>query len=93
MAKIERVKSIPVEFKLLAPKAKKVSIAGTFNNWDTSASVAQKDTKGNWQVKLSLKPGRYEYKFVVDGNWMNDPKSSSSVYNSFGSQNSLIEIK
>ena len=81
------------EFKLYAPQARKVSIAGTFNNWDTKALSAKKDSKGNWMIKVNLKPGRYEYKFVVDGSWINDPKCSSNVSNSFGSQNSVVEIR
>ena len=81
------------EFKLYAPQAKKVSIAGNFNNWDAKALPAKKDTKGNWTAKVSLKPGKYEYKFVVDGSWQMDPCCMSRVGNSFGSQNCLAEIK
>jgi len=81
------------ELKISAPKAKKVSVAGTFNNWDTKNNLAKKDTRGNWAVKLDLAPGKYEYKFVVDGAWLNDPKCSNVVGNSFGTQNSVLEIK
>jgi len=73
--------------------AKRVSLAGSFNNWSTKKISAKKDSKGNWMVKLNLKPGTYEYKFVVDGSWLNDPNSSRSVSNTFGTQNSIIEIK
>lgn len=79
------------EFKLFAPQAKKVYLAGSFNSW-TNLST-KKDSKGNWSVKMSLKPGRYEYKFIVDGSWMNDPKNSQLTWNSLGSQNSLIDVK
>jgi len=83
----------PKEFKLYAPSAKKVSIAGSFNNWDTKKFSAKKDTKGNWTVKLSLKPGTHEYKFFVDGSWWNDPSCGSCVTNSFGTSNCLVEVK
>ncbi len=86
------MKEKSVAFKLSSPKAKKVSVAGSFNNWDTAQLSAKKDTKGNWAVKVNLKPGRYEYKFIVDGSWINDP-SAKTVYNSFGTQNSIIEVK
>jgi len=82
-----------VTFKLTAPKAKKVSVAGSFNNWDVKSHLAKKGLKGNWSAKVNLKPGRYEYKFVVDGAWMNDPDCKNSVCNSLGSQNSLVEVK
>jgi len=86
-------KAKSTEFQIFAPQAKKVAVAGSFNNWDTNKISAKKDTKGNWAVKVSLKPGRYEYKFFVDGSWVNDPKTSNAVYNSFGTQNSVVEVK
>ncbi len=88
-----RVNAKSVEFKLYAPQARKVSIAGSFNKWDTKADQAKKDSKGNWSIKLKLKPGSYEYKFFVDGNWMNDPRATSFASNAFGSQNCLIVVK
>jgi 1,4-alpha-glucan branching enzyme len=81
------------EFKLYAPQARKVALAGSFNNWDTNKISAKKDSKGNWKVKVSLNPGRHEYKFFVDGNWANDPSCTSCVTNSFGTQNCIVEIK
>ena len=81
------------EFKLYAPQAKKVSLAGSFNNWDPKGVSAKKDSRGNWMAKASLKPGRHEYKFMVDGSWMNDPRCTACVPNSFGSHNCVIEVK
>ena len=91
MARIALAK--PAEFKLYAPQAKRVSVAGSFNGWDTKKFSAKKDSRGNWKVEVNLKPGRYEYKFLVDGSWMNDPHCNSFATNSFGSQNSVIELK
>lgn len=91
MARI--VKSKAASFKLSAPQAKRVSLAGSFNNWDVNALTTKKDTRGNWTFKVNLKPGKYEYKFFVDGSWLMDPKCKLNAYNSFGSQNSVIEIK
>lgn len=82
-----------VAFKLYAPSAKKVSLVGSFNNWDTKKSSAKKDTKGNWIAKVSLKPGRHEYKFFVDGSWVNDPGCKSCVLNTFGTHNCVIDVK
>lgn len=91
MARIMSAK--PTEFRFYAPQAKRVSLAGSFNNWDTKRLSAKKDSKGNWTVKVNLKPGRYEYKFVVDGSWLNDPRCTCCVPNSLGSQNCLVEVK
>jgi 1,4-alpha-glucan branching enzyme len=83
----------PTQFKIYAPKAKKVALAGDFNKWDIKEHTAKKDSKGTWSAKIPLKPGKYEYKFVVDGSWLNDPVNNTVITNSFGTQNSVIEIK
>ena len=78
-------KKIPFEF--LSPEAQEVYLVGGFNNWDVNANPMKKDKKGLWKATLSLKPGRYEYRFLVDGNWENDPLCCDCVPNEFGSQN------
>lgn len=82
-----KVQTKNVQFEILAPAAQAVYLAGNFNNWDASAHPMKKDKDGVWKIKLSLKPGRYEYRFFVDGNWENDPSCSCCVPNEFGSQN------
>jgi 1,4-alpha-glucan branching enzyme len=84
------MKAKKVKFAIVAPQARKVMVAGDFNNWEAKTSL--KKGKTMWEKDLSLKPGKYEYKFVVDGNWINDPSNNSCVWNSFGTQNSVIEI-
>ena len=91
MPQITEVK--PTAFKLYAPAAKNVVVAGSFNKWDTKKLLAKKDSKGNWSAKVALKPGRHEYKFIVDGAWINDPRCTSCVANSLGSHNCVIEVK
>ena len=76
-----------VQFEFPASEAQEVYLAGDFNNWDSSANAMKKDKKGIWKISLSLKPGRYEYRFLVDGNWENDPSCCDCVPNEFGSQN------
>jgi len=83
----------PTEFRIYAPQAKKVSLAGSFNNWDTKKFTAKKDSKGNWTVKVDLNPGKHEYKFFVDGSWWNDPTCTACVPNSYGSNNCVIEVR
>jgi 1,4-alpha-glucan branching enzyme len=82
----------PIEFKLYAPQARRVNLAGSFNNWNTQKPSAKKDSRGNWMVKVDLRPGRYEYKFLVDGSWFTDPKCTRFVSNPFGSQNCVVEV-
>ena len=82
-----------VKLKLLAPQAKIVSLAGSFNNWNTCSLLGKKDRKGNWVVNVSLNPGKYEYKFVVDGSWHSDPACKSCIPNSFGTSNCVLVVK
>jgi type 1 glutamine amidotransferase len=51
-----------------------------------------KAKKSTWEKELTLKPGKYEYKFVVDGKWIADPNNKNTVWNSLGSQNSVVEV-
>ncbi|MGZ3614487.1 MAG: isoamylase early set domain-containing protein [Thermodesulfobacteriota bacterium] len=76
-----------VSFEFPAPEAQEVYLVGNFNNWDTSANPMKKDKKGLWKATVSLRPGRHEYRFLVDGNWQNDPSCCDCVANEFGSQN------
>jgi hypothetical protein len=52
----------------------------------------RKDSSGAWKVTVWLPPGRYEYRFVVDGQWHSDPKAKETVNNSFGSTNSVVMV-
>jgi len=81
------------EFSLPAPQAQTVSIAGDFNQWNPSSHLLKMDDEGIWRISLALNPGRYEYRFFVDGEWQDDPNSSSFVENPFGTSNSLKIIK
>jgi len=82
-----KIQTKNVQFEFLAPVAPAVYLAGTFNNWDASAHPMKKDREGVWKTSLSLKPGRYEYRFLKDGGWKNDPSCSNCVPNEFGSKN------
>ena len=86
-------KSAATVFTYEAAQANQVSVAGSFNEWNPGTVIAKKDKKGKWTAKVTLAPGTYEYKFVVDGSWVIDPANSRTVYNSVGSQNSVIEVK
>ena len=82
-----------VNFEFYAPFASEVSLAGEFNSWDSSKNTLTKDTNGKWHASIRLKPGRYEYRLLVDGNWENDPKSTEYVPNAYGTWNCVIEVR
>ncbi|MCD6412903.1 MAG: glycogen-binding domain-containing protein [Elusimicrobia bacterium] len=58
------------EFEYYAPKARKVNIAGEFNEWSKDKDEMTKDSDGYFRIKLDLSPGIYEYKYIVDGEWI-----------------------
>jgi len=71
--------------------AKKVIVTGSFNNWDRqSYRMAWQD--GKWILPLCLQPGKYTYKFIVDGNWIIDPFNKLYGQNETGTNNSVLWI-
>ena len=82
-----------VEFSLDLPQARSVAVAGTFNEWDLSRTPMQPDASGSWKAIVRLPAGRYEYRFVADGQWLTDPNAEESVQNTFGSTNSVLVVE
>jgi 1,4-alpha-glucan branching enzyme len=74
------------------PEAKSVSLAGTFNNWDPNADPMEKGEDGLWRTTLELAPGEYQYKFVVDGTWIEDPANPDAVDDGYGGVNSVLTV-
>ena len=83
-------RSKKVTFTLEAPQAN--AVAGTFNNWDARRTPLTKGNNGLWQAKLSLRPGRHEYRFVVDDQWISDPAAKESAANPHGTDNSVVVV-
>ena len=94
---MKRTHSKQVEFSCHAPKAKAVFVADTFNSWKPNAApLHNHQPNGKWTVTLPLPPGRYEYKFVVDGQWCCEHESQDCpkcVPNEFGTMNRGLEVK
>jgi len=82
-----------IQFKLDAPDAEKVTVAGSFNNWDPEKTPLKKDKKGVWTKSIRLPKGWNEYKFVVDGQWQDDPSCSNFVCNNLGGRNCVIVVE
>src|SRR5215469_10605373 len=78
-----------VEFRLVAKKAQSVAVAGSFNGWDAKKDLLKKDGDC-WKARLTLPKGRHEYRFVVDGVWLNDPNARETATNPYGGTNSVV---
>ncbi|MCE9562639.1 MAG: glycogen-binding domain-containing protein [Planctomycetes bacterium] len=72
--------------------AKLVTITGSFCHWAPEGHPLRHDGHGTWKTTLSLQPGRYEYRFIVDGEWRDDPDCAERVPNPFGTDNSVFEV-
>lgn len=87
-----------ITFRLNASDAQNVSVAGTFNDWNVNSHPMKRSGKGrsgytHWQLSVRLLPGTYQYLFVVDGQWWNDPGSNQYMPNEFGSLNNVVEVQ
>ena len=71
--------------------ANEVILSGNFNGWSTNATRMTPRENG-WFVSLDLKPGKYHYKFIVDGNWMIDPNNRLKENNQAGDYNSVYFV-
>ena len=85
--------TVNVIFTLFEPGAKQVLLGGDFNGWASGATPMKQQADGHWETTLALAPGRYQYKFVVDGLWIPDPLVHEHVRNEHGTLNSVIEVR
>jgi hypothetical protein len=82
-----------VHFHFFKEGARKVAVAGTFNNWHPRRTRLHQNGVGEWEVDLSLAPGDYEYRFFVDGQWADDPLSCRHAPNPFGGLNAVLHVR
>jgi hypothetical protein len=82
----------PAEFHLKAPSAKSVKLAADFTEWEKFPLDMIKSEDGIWFTMVPLPPGHYSYRFIVDGQWRDDPRPNQRVPNSFGTVNTVVEI-
>jgi len=75
-----------------APGAKEVYLAGEFNNWKLDENSRMEQSNGCWTKRLSLDSGKYRYRFVIDGNWIEDPSNPLNQLNPYGTMDSLLEV-
>jgi enterochelin esterase-like enzyme len=82
----------PVTFSLSAPQARQVFLAGEMTDWDAHKRAMQRDESGTWRVTLDLEPGQWLYKFVVDGQWVQDPATPDHDADGQGGQHSFVFV-
>ncbi len=80
---------LPQTFRFTAPDALSVLLVGDFTHWQKSPIPMHKGPGGVWEVTVSLAPGIYHYRFLVDGQWRDDPECTLRVPNPYGTQNNV----
>jgi len=86
-------KTVNVSFALAKRDAKRVSLCGEFNGWAADAAPMKQQRDGHWETAVALARGRYQYKFIVDGEWIADPLAHENVWNQHGTLNSVVEVR
>jgi 1,4-alpha-glucan branching enzyme len=81
-----------VTFTYVAPTAQAVLLAGDFTGWKEAPVSLKKSKEGVWTGTVSLSPGRYQYRMLVDGQWFDDPLCSERQSNEFGGQNCVCVV-
>ena len=95
MAKVEpkkKTKRRKISFSFESSNAKEVILMGDFNNWNPKKHPMQSDENGMWNQSVLIPPGRYEYKFLVDGQWKEDPQNNQTRLNCFGTYNNILNL-
>ena len=83
-----------VELVLRAPSASRVHVAGDFNGWNQHEAPMSRDSaSGLWSARLTLRPGRHVYAFVVDDTlWVPDPRAPAARDADFGRPGSVLLV-
>jgi len=74
------------------PDAKRVYLAGDFNNWDADAKRMVKVKGGTFNARVRLQPGQHQYKFVIDGQWVADSTAEGQCATDIGTTNSIVTV-
>ena len=80
-------------FTFVSPDAKSVELVGDFTQWQQQPIRLQKSADGVWRTTVELPTGPHYYRFLVDGQWHDDPKCTLHVPNPFGSQDCVCQVR
>lgn len=79
-------------FTIQAGDAASVLLAADFTRWQEAAIPLKRKGNGLWQTTVSLEPGTYRYRFIVDGQWTDDPDCTLRVPNPYGTQDAVCKV-
>jgi 1,4-alpha-glucan branching enzyme len=79
-------------FAFSAPEAMSVQLVGDFTQWQERPISLRKTPDGVWQTSLELNPGTHHYRFLVDGQWRDDPACVLRTPNPFGGEDMIRQV-
>ena len=79
-------------FSFNDPMAMSVMLVGDFTHWQQNPISLKRQPNGRWQTTVTLAPGTYHYRFLVDGEWRDDPECTLHVPNPYGAQNAVLVV-
>ncbi|HEY1661311.1 MAG TPA: glycogen-binding domain-containing protein [Verrucomicrobiae bacterium] len=79
-------------FSLRSPGAMNVQLVGDFTQWQQHPITLQKTPDGVWKANVELPAGVHHYRFMVDGEWRDDPDCTLREPNPFGSENMKRQV-
>lgn len=79
-------------FAIQAPGASSVLLAGDFTQWGSAPISLKRHEDGIWRTQVDLLPGEHRYRFIVDGEWREDPDCMVRVANPYGSHDSIVDV-
>ena len=79
-------------FRFSAPSATSVVLVGDFTHWQQKGVALKKGHDGIWTGSVELAPGRHTYRFIVDGEWQDDPECAVRVPNPYGTQDMVRQV-
>ena len=80
-------------FSIKAPAATSVMLAGDFTQWQEKPIQLKKEPTGVWRTSVELTPGTHRYRFIVDGQWCDDPTCGIYEPNPYGTQDSVLQVQ
>ena len=85
------VTSKEVVFRIEARHAAQVQVMGDFNDWNLEGSEMER-VDGTWKKVVNLPPGRYRYRYIVDGRWQSDPLNAAVEPSPYGGHDSILVV-
>ena len=80
-------------FSFRSSGASNVQLVGDFTQWQEKPIQLKKEPTGVWRTSVELTPGTHRYRFIVDGQWCDDPTCAMHEPNPYGTQDSVLQVQ